>query len=174
MYGSYLPSDLVFLRPAKIADQECNMRASQSWFRAGLRAWAIALRGTFLLLFVAVVVSLALGSASQTPDNSGSPSQTPDNAAANRPGNTPDANRADQQGLSENDREITRKIRKAVVADKTLSTYAHNVKIISRNGVVTLKGPVRSDEEKKAVDAAATQVAGATNVKDELTVKPKQ
>jgi hypothetical protein len=145
----------------------------QNCLRVVCRPWSIAFSAIFLLLLAVSLVPLTLSVAAQSPDNSGSQSQTPDNAAANRPGNSPDANRADQQGWSENDREITRKIRKAVMADKSLSTYAHNVKIISRNGVVTLKGPVRSDHEKSAIDSAATQVAGAANVKDELSVMPK-
>ena len=98
--------------------------------------------------------------------------QNPDNTQANRPGNTPTAARADQQGQSTLDRELARKIRRAVVADKALSTYAHNVKIIARNGTVTLKGPVRSEEEKTAIIAKATEIAGANNVKDEMTVQP--
>ncbi len=64
-------------------------------------------------------------------------------------------------------------IRKSVMDDKSLSTYAHNVKIISQNGKVTLKGVVRSDEEKRAVRAKAEEVAGAANVMDDLSVKPK-
>jgi hyperosmotically inducible protein len=144
----------------------------QNCYRVACRPWSIAFGAIVLLLLAVFFVTLSVGA--HSPDHSGSPSQTPDNAAANRPGNSPDANRADQQGSSENDREITRKIRKAVIADKSLSTYAHNVKIISRNGVVTLKGPVRSDQEKNAIDSAATQIAGAVNVKDELTVKPKE
>jgi hyperosmotically inducible periplasmic protein len=145
----------------------------QNCYRVVSRPWSIAFSATFLLLLTVSLVPLTLSVGAQVSDNSGSPSQAPDNAAANRPGNSPDANRADQQGFSENDREITRKIRKAVIADKSLSTYAHNVKIISRNGVVTLKGPVRSDQEKNTIDSAATQIAGAANVKDELTIKPK-
>lgn len=78
---------------------------------------------------------------------------------------------ADQATNKTSDREVMRQIRRAVVNDKSLSTYAHNVKIISQNGKVTLKGPVHSEEEKKAIEAKATQVAGDGNVTDELTVK---
>jgi osmotically-inducible protein OsmY len=58
--------------------------------------------------------------------------------------------------------------------DKSLSTYAHNVKIITQNGQVTLKGPVRSEEEKKTVEAKATEVAGQNKVTSELNIKPQQ
>jgi hyperosmotically inducible protein len=60
-----------------------------------------------------------------------------------------------------------------VVKDKSLSTYAHNIKIISQNGMVTLRGPVRSDDEKRAVEADATAVVGTDKVTNELEVKPK-
>ena len=56
--------------------------------------------------------------------------------------------------------------------DKSLSTYAHNVKIISQDGMVTLKGPVRSDEEKKTIEAKAAEIAGSGNVKNQMSVAP--
>jgi hyperosmotically inducible protein len=71
------------------------------------------------------------------------------------------------------DRATSRKIRQSLIQDKTLSTYAHNVKIITRNGMVTLKGPVRSEDEKKAVEMKATEIAGESNVTSNLDVKPK-
>ncbi len=104
---------------------------------------------------------------------SGTHQQNPDNTEANRPGNTPTAARADQQGQSAQDRELARKIRRAVVTDKSLSAYAHNVKIIAQNGTVTLKVPVRSEEEKRTITEKATQIAGANNVKGEMSVRPK-
>ena len=68
--------------------------------------------------------------------------------------------------------ELTRKIRRSIMADKSLSTYAHNIKIISQNGAVTLKGPVKSDDEKKTVMAKAVAVAGsADKVTDQISVK---
>jgi hyperosmotically inducible periplasmic protein len=81
---------------------------------------------------------------------------------------------ADQQENNRSDRELTQHIRQAIMEDKSLSTYAHNVKIISQNGVVTLKGPVRSDDEKRAIEAKATEVAGKDKVVNELTVVPDQ
>ena len=65
---------------------------------------------------------------------------TPDNSANNRQQNQ--SRTADQQKNNTSDRELTAKIRRSVVADKSLSTYAHNVKIIVSGGAVTLKGPV--------------------------------
>jgi hyperosmotically inducible protein len=81
---------------------------------------------------------------------------------------------ADQQKNKTSDRDMTQQIRKAIVKDKSLSTYAHNVKIITQNGQVTLKGPVRSDDEKRAVEAKAAEVAGQNNVTSQLDVETKK
>jgi osmotically-inducible protein OsmY len=81
---------------------------------------------------------------------------------------------ADQQKDNAADRTITQKIRKSLVSDKSLSSYAHNVKVIAQGGQVTLKGPVRSENEKKAVEAKAIEVAGAGRVTNEMSVAPKK
>jgi osmotically-inducible protein OsmY len=65
------------------------------------------------------------------------------------------------QGGSEEDRKITQRIRQAVVADDSLSFTAKNVKIITVDGKVTLRGPVKSEQERSTIGAAAKQVAGA-------------
>lgn len=98
----------------------------------------------------------------------------PDNTANNKGSQSPGSITADQQKNDRTDRVLTQQIRKAVIGDKSLSTYGHNVKIISRNGAVTLKGPVRSEEERKAIVAKAEQIAGAGNVTDQLSVKSTQ
>ena len=79
---------------------------------------------------------------------------------------------ADQQKENKSDRDLAKDIRRAITKDKTLSTYAHNIKIIAQNGAVTLKGPVRSEEEKKAIEAKAAEVAGK-NVSSEISVVPE-
>jgi hyperosmotically inducible protein len=76
---------------------------------------------------------------------------------------------AAQQSNQSSDLTITRNIRRAVIKDKSLSTAAHNVTIITKDGKVTLRGEVKSDAEKQAVESAATNVAGAGNVDDQLT-----
>lgn len=81
---------------------------------------------------------------------------------------------AEQQRNNRSDLETTRLIRRAVVTDKSLSVYAHNIKIIAQNGVVTLKGPVRSEEEKQAIEKKAAEVAGAAQIKNEIEVTPKK
>jgi hyperosmotically inducible protein len=97
----------------------------------------------------------------------------PDNTKMNQGDQNPNQTTADQQQNNRSDLDITRQIRKSIEADKNFSTYAHNVKIITRNGQVTLKGPVRSEDEKQAVEQKAAEVAGAGKVSNELTVKPK-
>ena len=80
------------------------------------------------------------------------------------------AKTADQQSNSKDDLEITREIRRAVVEDKSLSTSAHNVKIVTVDRVVTLRGPVVSAKEKANVAAKAAKVAGVSKVENELEV----
>jgi len=76
---------------------------------------------------------------------------------------------AAQQSNHSSDLVITRDIRRALIKDKSLSTAAHDVTIITKGGKVTLKGRVKSDAEKQTVESAATNVAGAGNVDDQLT-----
>jgi hyperosmotically inducible periplasmic protein len=91
----------------------------------------------------------------------------------NKRDRTPGEATADQQKMNAADRALTAKIRKAVIADKSLSTYAHNVKIISQNGTVTLKGPVHSDDEVRSIMAKATDDAGGPGkVVNQMSVKP--
>ena len=72
------------------------------------------------------------------------------------------------QSETEADRTLTQRIRQAVVADDALSMTAKNVKIITVNGVVTLRGPVKTMEEKRTIEAAAQQLAGADKVDSQL------
>ena len=78
---------------------------------------------------------------------------------------------ADNQSNAKADRETTANIRKAILADKDLSTYAHNVKVITVNGAVTLKGPVKSEEEKQKIASDAASVVSADKITNKLTVK---
>jgi hyperosmotically inducible periplasmic protein len=98
----------------------------------------------------------------------------PDNSAVNKRDQAPGSVTADQQKMNAADRNTTAQIRKSIMADKTLSTYAHNIKVITQDGTVTLKGPVRSDDEVKAIVAKATEVTGSGDkVVNQLEVKPK-
>jgi len=98
----------------------------------------------------------------------------PDNTGVNTRDRQPGAITADQQGNSAADREATKKIREAIVGDEALSTYAHNVKVVTRDGTVTLKGPVRSEAERKAVESKAQAVVGAAHVVSDLSIAPSE
>jgi hyperosmotically inducible periplasmic protein len=98
----------------------------------------------------------------------------PDNTSVNKRDRSGEEQTADQAKNNTSDRELMRHIRQDVVKDKSLSTYGHNVKIICDHGKVTLKGPVHSEEEKKAIVAHAEKYAGGGNVTDELTVKGEE
>ena len=97
-----------------------------------------------------------------------------DNTKMNQRDRQPSEQTADQQKENSSDRQLAQQIRQSFVHDKSLSTYAHNVKIIAEDGKVTLKGPVRSEEEKNALAAKAAEIAGSSNVQNELNVVPKQ
>jgi osmotically-inducible protein OsmY len=79
---------------------------------------------------------------------------------------------ASEAKLNKSDRDLTQQIRKAIVSDKSLSSQAHNIKILTKDGAVMLKGQVKTDEEKKAIEDKAGSVAGSGKVTSELTVGP--
>jgi osmotically-inducible protein OsmY len=91
----------------------------------------------------------------------------PDNSKNNKD----HAQTADNQSNAKTDRQVTASIRKAILADKDLSTYAHNIKIITINGAVTLKGPVKSEDEKQKIASDAASVVSGDQINNELTVK---
>jgi hyperosmotically inducible protein len=77
------------------------------------------------------------------------------------------------QAENEADREVSANVRKAVMGDDSLSLNAQNVKIVTSNGNVTLRGPVKTDREKEAIEAKAKQVAGVHRVTNLLEVEAK-
>lgn len=102
----------------------------------------------------------------QTPADGTRPN---DNSKTNKSAVHTDAS-ADAQKNDKTDLELTRQIRRSVIADKSLSTYAHNVKIVAIDGTVTLNGVVRSSDEKMSVAAKAVAVAGQDHVVDRMTI----
>jgi hyperosmotically inducible protein len=121
-------------------------------------------RAAIVLLVVSGAAS-ATAVLAQAPDNSRSNSATENSSDR--------GSIADGQSNRPQDLQLTQTIRRSVMADKTLSVDAHNVKIVTINGHVTLNGVVRSDAEKSAIVAKAATVAGADNVLDALKVAPK-
>jgi hyperosmotically inducible periplasmic protein len=94
-----------------------------------------------------------------------------DNSAVNVRDRAAGAMTADQQSNTKSDVTLSSDIRGAVVKDKSLSVTAHNVKIITVNGKVTLRGPVNTQEEKTTIASDAQAIAGANNVDNQLEVK---
>jgi hyperosmotically inducible protein len=95
-----------------------------------------------------------------------------DNTKVNQRDKNPNEATADGQKMNAADQALTAKIRRTVIADKTLSTYAHNIKIVSQDGVVTLKGPVHSEAEVNNLIAKAADAAGSPDrVVNQLSIK---
>jgi osmotically-inducible protein OsmY len=95
----------------------------------------------------------------------------PDNTKVNKQDREQAQPTADQGKNNTSDRDIAAHIRRDVVKDKSLSSYGHNVKIVADHGKVTLKGPVHSDEEKRAIEDHARKYVGDGNIDSQMTVK---
>jgi hyperosmotically inducible protein len=120
-----------------------------------------------------LIVQHASAQSSANPDKaspSPAPATAPDNAKSNKVDHSNSAATADAQTNKSSDIDLTKRIRKSVLADKALSTYAHNVKIVAVNGRVTLNGVVRSEQEKSAIEMKAAAVAGENNVINDLKI----
>jgi osmotically-inducible protein OsmY len=124
-----------------------------------------------LLLPLGALVFCVSLIAMPTPRYQDSQQTAPDNTKANKDQAGPTA---DQQKMNPSDRAITQKIRKAIHEDPSLSTYGHNIKVITQDGKVTLRGPVRSDGERSNLEAKAVSVAGQENVTNQLEVAPSK
>jgi hyperosmotically inducible periplasmic protein len=125
------------------------------------------------LLCSGLLLSVGVVARAQDPTSQQAPPAA-DNTQTNERDRSSNEPTADQQKENHSDREITQQIRQSIMKDKSLSTYAHNVKIVTQDGQVTLKGPVRSEDEKRAIEAKAAEVAGQDKVSSELNVKPQQ
>jgi hyperosmotically inducible periplasmic protein len=122
------------------------------------------------------ILATAIASASAAPAFAADPA-TKGKAAESAPDNTGRNVRdrgatltSGDQSESKADITTTQKIRQAVMADKSLSMTAHNVKIITVDGVVTLRGPVKTDAERTNIASKATELAGSGKVQNYLEV----
>ena len=118
-------------------------------------------------IFVAVLLTACVNgfAATETPQ--------PDNSAVNERDRSVTEVTAQDQGTSDKDVGLTRRIRQEVVKNDKLSTDAHNIKIITVNGKVTLKGPVQSLDEKNQLERISKRVAGNANVRSEIEIVTK-
>jgi hyperosmotically inducible periplasmic protein len=115
-----------------------------------------------LLISSAIASPLVFAQTPVAPDSAKSNQVDPSNATST----------ADSQTNNAADLDLTKRIRQSVMADKSLSTYAHNVKIVTHNGNVTLNGVVRTEDEKTSVEMKAANIAGKTKVTSDLKVAP--
>jgi osmotically-inducible protein OsmY len=132
----------------------------------------------------AIVMSMALAFvACQKTDRNRTDDKRGEPAAANVPADNTKKNERDRepyavtpenQSENETDRSITQRIRQNVVKDDDLSFNAKNVKIITRDGVVTLRGPVKDDQEKAQIATYAQRVEGVKKVDNQLEVARNQ
>ena len=118
-----------------------------------------------------LAISFALGGMNAVANSQDSKPVAPDNSAVNVRDRAPDAMTADQQSNTKTDMALTADIRRAVVKDQSLSIMAHNVKVVTVAGSVTLRGPVKTEQEKTAVGNIAQQIAGSDKVDNQLEVK---
>ena len=95
----------------------------------------------------------------------------PDNTAVNERDRSGETQTSGDQSNSSADLKITQTIRQALMKDSELSTTAKNVKIITNNGQVTLRGPVKTAQEKAKIDQLAKSAAGGAKIDDQLEVK---
>jgi len=132
-----------------------------------------------LAILAGIFLVLGAGACSKS-DNSGTSSTATDNRTASSAPTTPDTNQtastsntgvtASDQPENDADRKVVQDVRKALTSDDSLSTSAQNVTVVSANGKVTLRGSVKDQSEKQKIQDKAMQVAGVTNVDNQLTV----
>ena len=132
-----------------------------------------------LLLPIFGALLLVYSSQGQQPtatprDPAASDSTEADNTKRNAAEENKNTDTAEKQSNSKDDLALSQKIRQAVVKDGSLSMNAKNVKIIARDGKVTLQGPVDSQQEKHAIATKAREVAGKDKVEDQLEVKAEK
>ena len=129
------------------------------------------MKAVIVASFAAIVLALPVGPVRAEQPAGGAPPSggyDADNTGRNVRDRDENARTPGDQGGSAADREITAAVRRAIVGDDSLSTNAHNVKIITSSGVVTLRGPVASEKEKMAVVTKAQQVAGVRKIDNQL------
>lgn len=120
-----------------------------------------------ILLFAALLV---VGCSKERADEKVAQTPAPDNSGTNVRDRNDQTKTAGDQSESEADRKISQNIRQSLTSDDSLSTNGKNVKVITIDGKVTLRGPVKSDQEKASIAAKAQQVAGVKNVDNQLEI----
>lgn len=120
-----------------------------------------------------VLVAVLLAGSAWAQDSAQAPvkSQDATNTRMNNRDRVADTTKPTDQSNDKADIRLAAAVRRAIENDKSLSTSAHNVKLIANGGVVTLRGPVASDEEKQKVAQIAGAVDGVKSVDNNLDVQ---
>ena len=120
-----------------------------------------------------VLVAVLLAGSAWAQDSAQAPVKSQDaaNTRMNNRDRVADTTKPTDQSNDKADIRLAAAVRHAIVNDKSLSTSAHNVKLIANGGVVTLRGPVASDEEKQKVAQIAGAVDGVKSVDNNLDVQ---
>ena len=125
----------------------------------------------FAIVFVSALLIFGCSKSRSESDQTSPPAAVKaDNSGRNVRDRDDATKTAGDQSENEQDRTITQNVRKAVSSDDTLSTNAKNVKIVTSDGTVTLRGPVKSQKEKTDIEAKAKQIAGVKNVNNQLEI----
>lgn len=129
------------------------------------------IKKVLLCALALLVLAGYTGTAHAADKTAATPSQTaPDNTGRNVRDRGGETMTPGDQSNEKADLNLTQEIRKAIMADDSLSMNAKNVKIITANGVVTLRGPVNTPQEKATIEAKAQSIAGASNVDSQLEI----
>jgi hyperosmotically inducible periplasmic protein len=117
------------------------------------------------------LLALACLSAFSLAASAGNEKAKPDNTATNERDRSGETKTSGDQSNSSADLKTTQAIRQALMKDGELSTTAKNIKVITANGQVTLRGPVKTAQEKAKIDQLAKSAAGSAKIDNQLDVK---
>jgi len=125
-----------------------------------------------LLCALALLVLGSYAGTAYTAEKTATPpaQMAPDNTGRNVRDRNGDTLTSGDQSENQADRTLTQQLRRELMADQSLSTDAKNIKVITSNGVVTLRGPVNTPKEKSTIEAKAQSIAGASKVDNQLEV----
>lgn len=128
---------------------------------------------TSVLLFTGLAAAFGTSASGQPAPASDTPTQAPavDNTKINQRDKAPDTLKSTDQPNSDPDVRVAADVRRAIVDDKSLSMTAHNVKLVAAGGVITLRGPVNSNDEKAKIGRIVASVRGVSSVDNQLDVK---
>lgn len=133
------------------------------------------MRTTASSTLIAIVATLPLAAMATpqqaVPASSASSGHAADNTAVNARDRSGDTPTSSSQSNDKSDVKLAAAVRRALTKDSSLSMLAHNVKLVVSSGSVTLRGPVKSADEKARVESVVRSVAGVSQVTNELEVK---